>query len=288
MKVYEMRCSINGKYLIAAEFEKQVQIWNTECDEKICDIQTHFLFGGKRLTVSNSGKYFSAVNYGRYGVEMYSIEDQQLLWQNKTIKQIQGVYYSADDSILYVINNDSKLYTLSVLDGSVQSIEKNVRYLFLTEFGMIRLSKTNELIYGTLKIPPTNFDYCDICPADEAFYYSLSGAKGLFCCDATGVVLWQTENPKGDIIEIAYNKEHNVISAIEERISSDADIDFDYYICSFDAQTGKLLYYQKIQCGNDTYCFAFADHGKKLITNTGEVLICNSSGWQRTSVSYKF
>ena len=288
MKVYEMRCSINGKYLIAAEFEKQVQIWNTECDEKICDIQTHFLFGGKRLTVSNSGKYFSAVNYGRYGVEMYSTEDQHLLWQNKTIKQIQGVYFSADDSILYVINNDSKMYTLSVLDGSVQSIEKNVRYLFLTEFGMIRLSKTNELIYGTLKIPPTNFDYCDICPADEAFYYSLSGAKGLFCCNTTGANLWQNGNPIGDIIQIAYNKEDNVISAIEERISSDADIDFDYYICSFDAQTGKVLYYQKIECDNNTYCFAFADHGKKLITNTGEVLICNSSGWQRTSVSYKF
>ncbi|MBQ1535002.1 MAG: WD40 repeat domain-containing protein, partial [Ruminococcus sp.] len=61
MKVYEMQCSINGKYLIAGEFEMQIQIWNTERNEKICDIQTHFLFGGKRLTVSNSGKYFSAV-----------------------------------------------------------------------------------------------------------------------------------------------------------------------------------------------------------------------------------
>ena len=88
MRVFEMRSSINGEYLIAGDFEKQVQIWNTGHNEKICDMKTHFLAGGKRLTVSNCGKYFSAVNYSRYGVEMYSTEDHMLLWQNKTIKQI--------------------------------------------------------------------------------------------------------------------------------------------------------------------------------------------------------
>lgn len=201
MRVFEMCSSINGKYLIAAEFEKQIQIWDTECNEKICDIKTHFLGGGKRLTVSNSGKNFSAVNYGRYGIELYSTENHMLLWQNKTIKQIQCVYFSADDSILYAINNDGKLYSLSVSDGNIESIEKNICYLFLSESGMLKLSKTNELIYGALKIPSSDFNYCDIYPADEVFYYSLYGAKGLFCCDAAGTVLWHNTKTTGNIIK---------------------------------------------------------------------------------------
>ena len=288
MRVFEMRSSINGEYLIAGDFEKQVQIWNTEHDQKICDMKTHFFAGGKRLTVSNSGKYFSAVNYGRYGVELYSTEEQLLLWQNKTIKQIQFVYFSADESILYVINNDKKLYSLSVSDGSIQSIEKNVSELFLTESGMIKLSKTDELIYGTLKLQPPDLSYCDIYPTDNVFYYSICGAKGLFCCDSTGTVLWHNENPTGNIIKIAYNKEHHAISAIEERISPDADKNYDFYICSFDAGTGKLLYSEKIQCDNDTYCFAFADKGKKLITNAGAVFLWNGTEWQLSSVQYEF
>lgn len=288
MRVFEMCSSINGKYLIAGEFEKQIQIWDTECNEKICDIKTHFLGGGKRLTVSNSGKYFSAVNYGRYGIELYSTENHMLLWQNKTIKQIQCVYFSADDSILYAINNDGKLYSLSVSDGNIESIEKNICYLFLSESGMLKLSKTNELIYGALKIPSSDFNYCDIYPADEVFYYSLYGAKGLFCCDAAGTVLWHNTKTTENIIEIAYNKEHHFISAIEKRVSPDADTNFNYYICSFEADTGKLLYSEKIQCDKNTYCFAFADNGKKLITNAGTVLVYYDTKWHVSSIKYEF
>ena len=47
MRVFEMCCSINGDYLIAGDFEKIIQIWDTKKDVKICEMKTHFLSCGQ-------------------------------------------------------------------------------------------------------------------------------------------------------------------------------------------------------------------------------------------------
>lgn len=289
MRVFEMCCSINGDYLIAGDFEKIIQIWDTKKDVKICEMKTHFLSCGQRRSVSNSGKFFSAVNYGRYGVELYSTEDKSLVWQNKEIKQIQGVYFSADDSILYAVNNDKKLYALSVSDGSIQSIEKGVEWLYLSEYGMIKAASLDEITYENTDKIFLERKYVAVYPIKDGFCYSLEGTDGLYCCDSKGSIKWKAVNdPRGNFIKLIYDKDNNAVSAVEDRISSNPDKKSDYYIYSFDAGTGRIICSNVLQCDDKTYCFAFADQGKKLITNSGEIFIFNGKEWILTSVKYNF
>ena len=130
MLVRHMKASNNGRYLLAAEYEKKVAAFDSVTGAKLGEYDTKYGPGGDRLCISDSGKLFAAAAYSRSGITLYEVESGKALWNTKEVKKIQRLHFSADDKVLYAINAENKRFTLSLADGSVTSKENGYENLY--------------------------------------------------------------------------------------------------------------------------------------------------------------
>lgn len=262
-----MESSKSGNYFLAAEFEKKVAVYESATGRKLSEYNTHFTSGGKRMCITDSGKYFAAAAYGRFGITLFDIEKQSALWTTKEIKRIQQISFSADDTKLFAVNNDAKLYTLSLTDGSVISVEKNIRSIFPDSTLEVKLTSDEHHLTWDGGSADLTGEILRISSGNSRVFCSITGG-GLTCFSAEGSELWCAKNkPEEHYIKLCYCPKFDFIVGIGFKFGSERTEPF-YFLDVYSAESGDIAYSVEL---NDTFQYTFIDNGEKIVSAIGNV-----------------
>lgn len=186
--------SNNNKYYIAIKTTLDaygyVSLLNDNGEILLKDIKSSYELGGTRGAISNDGKLFATAAYSYKGIDLRD-EKGNLVWNNKTIKKIQGLSFSSDNQYLYVWNGDEPEHTyyVRISDGVIEKrivaswIKPNLYYEDLI------LSKEDTLIVNSKKIKSPSFCYLDVASVKEGVVASPAG-KDLMMYDYNGNLIW--------------------------------------------------------------------------------------------------
>lgn len=275
MRIFEMESSKSGNYFLAAEFEKKVAVYESATGRKLGEYNTYFESGGKRMCITDSGKYFAAAAYGRFGITLFDIEKQNALWTTKEIKRIQQISFSADDTKLFAINNDDKLYTIAMTDGSIISIENDIRKIFPDSTLEVKLtSDTHHLIWdgGSANL---NGEILCFCSGSSKLFCSIMGG-GLKCFSVEGSELWSAENKfEEHYIKLCYCPKYDYIVGLGFKFGSERTEPF-YFLDVYSAESGDIAYSVGL---NDTFQYTFIDNGERIVSGTGNVYILQKDSY---------
>ncbi|SEK53064.1 PQQ-binding-like beta-propeller repeat protein [Ruminococcus albus] len=267
MFIRQMKASNSGRFFLAAEFEKKVAAFDASTGEKLGEYETKLDFGGDRLCMTDSGKYFAAAAYGRFGITLYEVESGKALWNTKEVKKIQRLFFSADDKVLYAINASSVLYTISLEDGSIISTEKGVEKLFPDSGNEIKMDHKGRLTWAGAVVtsPKSLMSFC----FGGGRVYSSVFQGGLRCHSLAGEELWTAENEPGShYTDISYVEKHDSIACLGYRFAERGERSA-FFLDVYSAETGEKLYNLDIDVGCE---FVFTEGGEKLISSTGNVV----------------
>lgn len=262
MRVFEMYTSRNGRYLAACAFERNVQIWDMQTREQIGEYLTRFLAAGRRLTIADSGTYFAAAAYGRYGITLYETAAGQAVWNTKEIKRIQRIQFSADETQIYVINNDEKLYTLSAADGSILSVQKNIAGIYESRYGKMLFTSKMQLQYaeGSMAFERQPYTLCRT--KDAILCTSYEGSLRCFSMD--GTLLWKRfPEEKTTYRELFYCEEKDCLTAVCWRMSTDKS-----FMAEILHMDGTLSHTIELGMG---HCFVSANGGTEIVSCDGTI-----------------
>jgi len=276
MKVYDMNSSINGKYFLATAAEKTIQIYDADAKKRIAEFSTHYEFGGKRTCLSNNGKLMAVARYSRFGITLYDVVSKEILWVNKEVKRIQRICFSADESRIYVTNNDDVLYEISVNDGKVVSTKKHISEVAVGKNGVVEMLDhygNRRIMFNGKMIVPEKGVLSLLIAEDHVFYSNIRG--GLVCCSNSGHTVWQVENNEGEhYVKLSYCEKYNALIAIAYKFSEGRTKPYNFFDV-YDISNGKILLSSDLDDGVD---FTFINNSEKIVSGTGTVFSISDKG----------
>lgn len=269
MRIIEMESSKNGSYFLAAEFEKKVAAYESATGRKLGEYDTRFTSGGKRMCIANSGKYFAAAAYSRFGITLFNAETGNALWTTKEIKRVQRIYFSDDDTMLLAINNDDILYTLSTTDGSIISVEKGIQKIFPDSSLEVKLTSRDYLEWNGGSVSIGNI-VLDLCSGNDRVFCSIMGG-GLKCFSDNGNMLWSAENkPEEHYISLGYCPKYDYIIGLGFKYGDERTEPF-YFLDVYSAENGTAVY--SVELKEEAYAYTFIDTAEKIVSGNGNVYI---------------
>lgn len=274
MRIHEMESSKSGKYFLAAEFKNKVAAYESATGKKLGEYDTRFESGGKRMCIADSDKYFAAAAYGRFGITLYDIETGSALWTTKEVKRIQRIYFSADDTELYAINNDCDLYTLSVTDGSIISREKDIEKIYPDSRLQVKVT-----YYERLKWDGGSATLSDkmlqVCSGNGRVYCTIFRG-GLKCFGADGSKLWTAQNkPEEHYVKICFYPKFDYVVGLGYKFGSERT-DPILFLDVYCAESGELVYSVGLK---DTSSHTFIDNGERVVSGNGDVYTLGKDGF---------
>lgn len=274
MRIYEMESSKSGSYFLAAEFEKKVAAYESATGRKLGEYDTHFEYGGKRMCIADSGKYFAAAAYGRFGITLYDTETGSALWTTKEVKRIQRIFLSADDTKLLAINNEDKLYTILTTDGSIISVEKGIEKIFPDSTLEIKLTSRECLTWngGSVSLKDK---ILSLCSGNGKVFCSIMGG-GLKCFSSDESELWSVQNnPQEHYINICYCPKFDYVIGLGYKFSSERTEPFNF-LDVYSAESGAIVYSVGL---NDKSKYTFIDNGERIVSGIGNVYTIEKDGF---------
>ncbi len=266
MEVREMASSVNGRFFIAAAFEKQVMVFNAESAEKLGEYNTHFEFGGQRISITNSGEYFASAAYGRYGVSLYETATGNCLWTNKEIKRIQCIYFSDDDKILNVVNADDSLFMVSTADGTIIEKRSRISKLYVSGCGKVYLNSSGIIQWENDDIKTEEKVY-KLCRSADKVYASILGG-GLLCFNINGDLVWSTKNKTNEhFVDLSYNENMDILFAIGYKYDCPRTKPYRF-VNAYKADTGDLIFTDGF---GDAIAWTFINSSSEVVSDEGLV-----------------
>ncbi len=275
MRIYEMKSSRNGKYFLAAESEKIVAAYESITGRKLGEYNTHFQSGGRRMCITDSGKYFASAAYGRFGITLFDIETGNELWTIKEVKKVQRICFSADETMLFAINAENKLYSISLIDGSIISIEKGIQSFFSDGTLEVKLTKDECLVWNGTSANLTDKKVLCFCVGNSKVFCSIMGG-GIKCFSDSGNELWSAENKLEEhYIKLSCCPEFDYIIGLGFKFGSSRTEPF-YFVDVYSAEKGDLIFSAGL---NDDFAYTFIDNGKRIVSGTGKVYTLSKNGY---------
>ena len=271
MFIRQMKASNSGRYLLVAEYEKKVAAFDSVTGAKLGEYDTKYGPGGDRMCISDSGKLFAAAAYSRSGITLYEVESGKALWNTKEVKKIQRLYFSADDKVLYAINAENKMFTLSLADGSVTSKENGYENLYPDI--ELEVSSAREYLFVGGKSKKYPRLLLSVCSGGGRVYCSVM-CGGFECCDPDLNKLWSAENKAGEhYLRLGYIPEYDYIAAVGFRYDAEDEVEegemTPTFVDVYSAKDGSKLYSRNLE---NAYVSAFINGGTQLVCSDGIVV----------------
>lgn len=275
MHIFEMESSKKGSYFLAAEFKKIVAVYESSTGRKLGEYNTHFESGGKRMCIAESGKYFAAAAYGRFGITLFSTETGEAIWTTKEIKRIQQICFSSDDTLIFVINDDNRLYTLSSADGSIVTVEKSIVKIFSDSTHEVKLTSHGNLTWNGGSASLKDNKILCLCSGNSRVFCTIMGG-GMKCFSDNGNVLWKAKNkPNEHYVKLCYNQKYDYIIGLGFKYSSARKEPF-YFLDVYSAENGTVVYTVGL---NDNSQYTFINNGERVVSAIGNVYILEKDGY---------
>lgn len=279
MKVSLMVSSNKGSYFLAAEYEKKLAAYESSTFRKLGEYNTHYEFGGKRMCITENGKYLAAAAYGRYGITLYDTQSGEPIWVTKEVKKIQYIRFSEDDTLLYAVNDDNRLYTISAADGSTVSVEKSIKIISADSTPLLKYTSRKKLIWDNVSVSFTDKEPLRLYSGNNRIFCALQ-CGGIKCFSLDGNELWSAENkPEEHYIQLCYNKKYGFITALCFKYGGNRT-DPIHFLDVFSDESGELIYTVKLN--EKPTCidfYTFTDNGESVVSGNGNVYILGKNGY---------
>ncbi|OAA87553.1 YncE family protein [Clostridium coskatii] len=275
MKVYELYSSIDGNYVIAGDFEKDTQVWNMRTYTKIIDLKTKYGSGGKRLAISDNGKFCADAAYNRFGVTLYDAKSGEIIWNIKEIKHIQRIRFTGNDENLSVSNNENQTFVLDLVDGKIISKINGARNIIYNKYGSNLIMNDYYIKYNNYRIETKKEKLIlDVYCLPNGFACSTVG-EGLYVYNTNGLLMWKADNNKNEhFVSISYLKKYNYVCGIVYKYNSPRTAPY-YVVYCYNAGTGDLKYAHDLDEG---FSYAFIRESEQIISGSGRVFQLNEAG----------
>lgn len=269
MRVIEMESSKSGSYFLTAEFEKKVAAYESATGRKFGEYDTHFTSGGKRMCIADSGKYFAAAAYSRFGITLFDAETGSPLWTTKEVKRVQRIRFTDDDTKLLAINNDNILYTISTADGSIISVEKGIQKIFPDSLLEVKLTSRNQLKWNGASVSIGNI-VLGICSGNGRVFCSIMGG-GLKCFSDGGSELWSVENkPEEHYIKLGYCSKYDYIIGLGYKYGAERTEPF-HFLDVYSAANGAAVC--SVGLNENSYDYTLINGAEGIVSGDGDVYI---------------
>ena len=275
MKTYEKIKTIStnhsGDRFAVAEFEKRVQIWDLTSG-LIRVIETDFNFGGRRLSISTSGKYLTVGSYDKKTITTYSVDTGEVLWTRRDLKRCGTVqHFEFDTESVFVTLERQATQILSADKGA--TIQKVTGAQGLWELGY----KSQVIIekYDRINLVDKDFKAMKTSPKRTfAILDSSYSADNLFISYSAGPLesinlksfkpTWKTK-PVGHFLDISFNSLDNKVVGIRWEYEKGGN----KYLNVINCATGNIE--NEFDLG-DIVEHSFLKQGKYLLTSTGKLI----------------
>ena len=219
-KIRSISTSYSGDRFAVAEFEKRVQVWDSHSG-LLRTFDTDLDFGGKRLSISNSGKYVATGSYDENTITTYSVDTGEILWTRKDLKKCGTVkFIGKEKELIFVTLERQASQLLSVNNGeTIQKInggqelwENHIGGLSIVE-KVDKITLVDNDFKSIKNRSKTTFAILDSCFAKNNFITSYSGGP-VECLDLKTLEQKWATKPVGHFLDVGYNKESDRVIGI--------------------------------------------------------------------------
>lgn len=202
--IREMAASCASTRIIAAQFERAVQIWDVESGERIAEFDTLFSFGGRRLALNASGDLCIAAGWKRgyfEGVACYESNSGRVRWHRKDLAETSALEFSNRKSNVWCMA-DGATVLLDALTGDTLEEIKGVDCIHDSAYSdacVLDRPKVDYVVMGqeTFTIPRLTFALLDAAIGSESVCICESGGL-VRCFDlSSGSEQWGYDPGKG-------------------------------------------------------------------------------------------
>jgi WD40 repeat protein len=275
MKIYEKIKTIStttlGEKFAVAEFEKRVQIWDLTSGF-VRVIETDFEFGGRRLSISSSGKYLTVGSYNKNRITTYSIDTGEVLWTRSDIKKCQRVQHFGDKSESVFVTSDKQAPQIISADKG-ETIQKINGVQGLWEVGIEnqiviekhdRINLVDQDFKTTKTLPKRTFAILDTTYTSDKIFVSYSGGP-LESIDLVSFeTIWITK-PKGHFLNTGFNSIEKKVIGVRWEYEKGSN----KFLSVLNHASGTLE--NEFDIG-DIVGHSFLKEGKYLLTSTGKLI----------------
>jgi WD40 repeat protein len=269
-KIRTISTSYSGDRFAVAEFEKRVQIWDLHSG-LLRVFDTDFDFGGKRLSISNSGKYLAIGSYNKNTITTYSLDTGEILWTRKDLKKCGTIKLIGNENELIFVTLEKQASQLLSADNG-ETIRKinGGQELWKNHEGLYIVEKADKitLAHNDLKsienIPKTTFAILDSCFTEDTFITSYSGGP-LECLDLVTLKQRWATKPVGHFLNVGYNTENNKVISIRWEYEKGSP----KYLTILNDKTGNIE--KEFDLGNIIE-HSFIERNNLLLTSTGKLI----------------
>jgi hypothetical protein len=219
-KIRTISTSYSGDRFAVAEFESRIQIWDLNSG-LLRILDTDFDFGGKRLSISNDGKYLTIGSYDKNRITTYSIDSGEVVWSRKDLKKCGTVkYIGTEQEFIFVTLEKQATQLLSVETGeTVREINRGLEYWenHFNQLSILEKEDTIDLLdtkFETKKSRyKTTFALLDGCFSLDCFMASYSGGPLECLYLSTLETRWKTKF-NGHFLKVGFHKKINKVIGV--------------------------------------------------------------------------
>lgn len=275
MKTYEKIRTISTTYsgdrFAVAEFKKRIQIWDMTSG-LLRVIETDFDSGGKRLSISTSGKYLTVGSYDKNSITAYSVDTGEILWTRKDLKRCGRVqHFDFHTEPVFVTLERQATHILSSETG--ETIQKIAGARGLWGLG----NETQVVIEKHDRINLVGKDFKTVKTSPKRTFAILDSSFSidkLFVSYSTGPLesinlesfepTW-TSKPVGHFLDTVFNSLDNKVIGIRWEYEKGSN----KFLSVLNASTGSIE--NEFDLG-DIVDHSFLVQGKYLLTSTGRLI----------------
>lgn len=237
---------VGEKYLLCVKQEETVDIYKITDLSAFVRSQTIFDTGGKRLALGEDQALFCCANYYD-GIAAYDLQTGRQVWMNKSVKQIQHVYFTTGG--ILVRTEKRKLHLLSFDNGEALRTVDNATKIYNTDIAnlFIAIVRKNfyfisvnghEFVSEPIKWLKTNDSFHRMSRQGDRIFV-LRAYKSFESWFLNGKLLWTSDIKKGFLINsIFYSRDGKELFCWA---AYNANTHMDYYIIRVDMATGKVI-----------------------------------------------
>lgn len=145
MDVRHLVRSKDESTIAAGAFERTTQVWELKTLTKVLTLNTIFDSGGRRLALSNDGKFLFAASHSKKALACYAIPSGEVVWLKRGIGAVQCVTPSVTGRELQCELDTGRCLIVDIRSGERGVELKRITEVFEASDGQRRLLVGNSL-----------------------------------------------------------------------------------------------------------------------------------------------
>lgn len=265
----------NSLIMFGKHVDGMIEIWDVIEHHKICNFNSVFEIGGKRLAISEDGEYCAVAAYDIYGVQLHDTRNGKLLWKRNDLKKAQRLTFSNYYNAVVACFSKKSCHLLSLDSGETIKTFRGIREYWespLKKIALLVKANSFEIYYLDAEKSITKRKLNSFAMIEAVFI-----KDNIFILEADGVaryydledldMIWQYFPPQNfRVVAIGYRSDTADAVILERNRFSGSDL----ALTILDITSGKVK--KKFLLNDFVYPGSFVSCGKYYVNIEGEIV----------------